>query len=136
MANFDDHLGKYSALVVDDEQQICDMCEMFLQSTGWFHSIIKSYDVTTALQKIANQDFDLIITDNKMPKKDGLDFIRLVRSSEHRKQPQIILMSSYLKERHINIAVSSGVKNIIVKPFDKDQMLNMVMKVLKITSSD
>ena len=113
-----------------------DVMEMFLKSTGWFGGIIKAVDVTIALQKLQNQDFDLIITDNKMPKKDGLDFIRVVKSTDRRVQPKIILMSSYLKERHINIALNSGVKSILVKPFEKEQLLDMVRKVLKIKDED
>lgn len=130
---YDPRDEKLSCLVVDDEKEICDLVEGFLKETNWFYSIVKAYDPSQALQKIANQDFDLIVTDNKMPKKEGLDFIKLVRSTERRKQPEVILMSSYLKTRHVNKALSTGVKNILVKPFTSEQLLGMIRKIFGVT---
>src|SRR5690606_24371545 len=91
---------KLSALIVDDEQHICDLIEVMLKSFNIFSSVVSSTSSTLALQKLRNQEFDLIVVDNHMPDKDGLHMIETLTMGIGGKRHKIIFMSGAMQSEH------------------------------------
>ena len=58
-------------LVIDDEDKICDLIKIFLESTFRFHSVVTAPSAVQATQKLLNQEFDLLIIDHVLPGKMG-----------------------------------------------------------------
>jgi len=65
-----------SVLVVDDDPVARQNFIQICQDLKLFRNVIEAADGKVASQKIANQDFDLIILDLKMPRKTGIDVLR------------------------------------------------------------
>jgi two-component system, chemotaxis family, chemotaxis protein CheY len=119
-------------LVIDDEEKICELIKIFLESVFPFHSIVTAPNSAQAMQKVQNQSFDLLIIDQVMPGKPGIEFIEHLRSTVKFQKLKIILISGYLQQEDVLIAIHLGVKNIVVKPFTRQQLAHQVSDVLQI----
>lgn len=121
-----------NVLVVDDEEKICELIKIFLESAYPFHSVVTAPNAVQATQKFLNQEFDLLIIDHVMPGKLGIEFIQHIRTSVKFNRMKIILISGYLQQEDVLSAIQLGVKNIIVKPFTRQQIVAAVAEVLKL----
>ncbi len=121
---------KLSVLIVDDEQHICDLVEAMLRSFNLFHSIVSSTSSTLAMQKLRNQEFDLIIIDNHMPDKDGLHMIESLMLSLSARKHRIIFMSGAMQSEHALKAINLGIKTFLIKPFTRQGLLKAIIKAL------
>ncbi len=121
-----------NVMVVDDEEKICELIKIFLESTFDFRSVVTAPNAIQATQKILNQEFDLLIIDHVMPGKLGIEFIQHIRTSVKFNKMKIILISGYLQQEDVLSAIQLGVKNIIVKPFTRQQIVSQVSELLKI----
>ncbi|HLW56688.1 MAG TPA: response regulator [Bacteriovoracaceae bacterium] len=128
-------INNMNVLVVDDEEKIGELIKIFLQSAFSFNSVIIAPNVLQASQKCLNQEFDLMIIDHVMPGKPGLEYIEMLRSSLKFQKTKIILISGYLEQEDVLKAINLGVKNIIVKPFNRQQIISQVEEVLQITAN-
>lgn len=124
-----------NVLVVDDEEKIGELLKIFLQSAFQFNSIILAPNVLQASQKSLNQEFDLMIIDHVMPGRFGLEYIEFLRSSFKFQKTKIILISGYLEQEDVLKAINLGVKNIIVKPFSRQQVIEQVQEVLNLIAT-
>lgn len=121
-----------NVLVVDNEKKIGELIQFFLQSSFRFNSVILAPNALQASQKCMNQQFDLMIIDHIMPGKLGLEYIETLRSSLKYQKTKIILVSGFLKQEDVLKAINLGVKNILVKPFTKKQLVEQVQEILDI----
>ncbi|MGH8545028.1 MAG: response regulator, partial [Gammaproteobacteria bacterium] len=100
-------------LVIDDEPMICQQLERLYTQTG--HRVTTTNRVENALEYLANEDVDLVITDMRLPGLSGVDLIR--RIQERWPDVPVIVMTGYA---HIESAVEVlklGASDYIVKPF-------------------
>jgi two-component system chemotaxis response regulator CheY len=119
-------------LVVDDEEKICELIKIFLESAFPFHSVVAAPNAGQAMQKFANQEFDLIIIDHVMPGKAGIEFVEQLRNSVKYNKLKVILISGYLQQEDVLSAIQLGIKHVVVKPFTRQQLVNQVGDILKI----
>ena len=119
-------------LVVDDEEKICELIKIFLESAFPFRSVVTAPNAFQAQQKFLNQEFDLIIIDHVMPGRSGIDFVQHLKNSVKYNRMKIIVISGYLQQEDVLSAIQLGVKNVIVKPFTRQQIVNQVGELLKI----
>ncbi len=119
-------------LVIDDEEKICELIKIFLESTFKFHSVVTAPSAVQATQKLLNQEFDLLIIDHVLPGKMGVEFIEQLRNSVKFNRMKIILISGYLQQEDVLSAIQNGVKHVVVKPFTRQQLVSQVADVLKI----
>lgn len=119
-------------LVVDDEEKICELIKIFLESAFPFRSVVTAPNAFQAQQKFLNQEFDLIIIDHVMPGRSGIDFVQHLRNSVKYNRMKIIVISGYLQQEDVLSAIQHGVKNVIVKPFTRQQIVSQVGELLKI----
>lgn len=123
-------------LVVDDEEKICELIKIFLESAYPFRSVVWAPNAVQGMQKCLNQEFDLIIVDHVMPGKPGIEFIEQLRNSVKFNKTKILLISGYLQQEDVLEAIKLGVKHIVVKPFTRQQLVQQVGDILKISQID
>jgi two-component system, chemotaxis family, chemotaxis protein CheY len=123
-----------SVLIIDDEEKICELITLFLEATFPFRSVVSAPNVMQAIQKLQNQEFDLLIVDMILTGKSGLDLIKQLRSNPKYNRLKIVLISGYLQQENVIQAVQFGVRQILVKPFTKQQIISHVEEALSIKS--
>lgn len=119
-----------NVLIVEDEVKISELIRIFLQTQFKFNSIITAESAATAIQKCQNQEFDLIIIDHIMPGRLGLEFIEKTKNSPKFLNTKYVLISGYLEQTDVLKAINLGVKNIVVKPFTRQQIVEQVQSAI------
>jgi DNA-binding response OmpR family regulator len=87
---------KKKLLLVEDEKNLCLLYREELQEAGY--SVTAVLDAESALERIKKQKFDLIITDIRMPGKNGIDLITQIMAM--RKDIPIIINTAYQSYKH------------------------------------
>jgi DNA-binding response OmpR family regulator len=125
---------KYNILVIDDDQQIIDLITMFI-TRNYEDQIncVSAIDAQMAVLKLSNQEFDLIITDYRMPGRTGLDLSNHVKKSIKFSRIPIILMSGALLQKDAVDAIEMGIKDILVKPFTMKQLMAKISNHLELS---
>jgi signal transduction histidine kinase/GGDEF domain-containing protein len=115
-------------LVVDDEKEIRDFLYKALSRIGGFNVELAETG-EEALQKIEKETFDLIMTDLKMPKMDGLQLITKIAKSK----PEIltVLMTGHGTIDSAVEAMKQGASDYLMKPLNLDELIIRIQKVLE-----
>lgn len=108
-------------LVVDDEAGYRDLLGLELAGHGF--NVLTAGDGPRAVELLAAGNVDLVITDMKMPRMDGLDVLRAVKSS-HPGTP-VIVMSGYAVEDRAEAAIREA-RAFLRKPFDITELKSAV----------
>ena len=105
-------------LVVDDEQDICAMLTEFLQSSGYFCE--SATDPAKALEALKRNDFELVISDIKMPGIDGLQLLSEILKID----PELdtIMMTGYTGVYTYSDIIKAGAADFIAKPFQLPEL--------------
>ncbi len=119
-------------LIVDDEDKICEIMRVFLNTLGPFKSIVVADSTLRAMQMFQNQHFDLLILDHVMPGKLGIDFAESLRKSVKFHNLKILLVSGFLQQEDVLHSVEIGIKHILVKPFTRQQLVEKVAQILEL----
>ncbi len=120
----------HDIIIVDDEKDIIATIEMYCEQVGIFRHIIKAYDGIEAGIKINNQSFSVIVLDINLPKKNGIDLLKIIGESKGNEISKVILISGGMSKDHIAHATNMGVKHFLVKPFDASAFADKLKKVL------
>lgn len=119
-------------IVVDDEEMFLLQVKEALQLDG--HHVVTAQDGGEALERLREENFDLIITDIRMPGVDGLQLLGEVR--RHFPDVPVIIMSG---QGTIDLAVSAmkgGASDFLVKPFSSDHLSVVVEKTLHLRNME
>jgi DNA-binding NtrC family response regulator len=114
-------------LVIDDEAVVLDSCKKILSSEGFDVTLVPTVD--DALILLEQAEFSLLLIDIKMPKRDGLYLMDLLR--ERGEQIPIVVMSGYQTDEAIGEAVRRGATSFIPKPFTPDELLSAVQSAIR-----
>ena len=115
-------------LAVDDSSSMRQMVTFTLKGAG--HQVTEAGDGQEALNKAKSQQFDLIITDVNMPVMDGITFIKKLRGEVNYKFTPMLMLTTESAVDKKSQGKAAGATGWIVKPFNPDQLLNTVKKVL------
>ena len=87
---------KNNAIIIDDEEDVCETLKLYLENMKLFSSIVISQDGMDATQKLINQRFSVIILDLKIPKKNGLEILSNIskKGSTNKNFTSSIIISS------------------------------------------
>ena len=116
-------------LVVDDEKEILDLIEVYLQNENM--DVYKFYSGEEALSCIKSTDFDLAILDIMLPDISGLSICQMIRSKEYT-YPVIMLTAKGEESDELN-GFDLGVDEYIAKPFSPKILVARVEAVLRRT---
>lgn len=114
-------------LLIEDDVPFCLLLEKFLSKKAY--QVVTAYSAEEAKSKIKIQDFDLIITDLRLPNYDGIELM-----SEFKKTyPNIpvILMTGYSEVSTAVKAIKNGAADYISKPFNPEEVLLVISNALK-----
>ncbi|WP_055669089.1 response regulator transcription factor [Desnuesiella massiliensis] len=119
-------MEKNTILVVDDEKDIRELIEIYLINEGL--KVITAYDGMDALEKLKNNDIDLIILDIMMPKLDGIRTCLKIR--EEKKLP-IIMLSAKNEDSDKILGLNVGADDYVTKPFNPLELAARVKSQLR-----
>jgi putative two-component system response regulator len=105
-------------LVVDDEPNICRLLSRYLGRLGY--EVETASSVGEALQRLDSDGYDLVLTDLRLPGPSGLDLLMAVRSRAP--GTRTILMSAHADVYAAAAAIERGVDQLIVKPFELEDL--------------
>jgi DNA-binding response OmpR family regulator len=95
---------------------------------------LEDFDVDTAvdgeeaLEKITNNNYDIVLMDLKMPKMDGMTVLKELKKIS--KYPYIIMLTGVDDVQIAHECVKLGAKDYVQKPYDPEELLHVVIKVL------
>ena len=115
-----------SILVVDDEPLVCDAVKMMLNFDG--HLVQTAASGQEALAILEKQGFDLVITDQTMPEKTGIELAREILAI--RPDMPVILCTGYSHLVDAESAKAAGVKGFVMKPLRRKEIAKTVRKML------
>ena len=125
-------MAKKRILVIDDEPELVKAITIRLEASGY--EVIPAFDGQQGLDKAGGIKPDLILLDIVMPKMDGYEVCRKLKSNPETKGIPIIIFTASaavgpekLEKRRISV----GAEGIIKKPFEPAELLEMVNKLLK-----
>ena len=114
-------------LVVDDMELMRDSLEAILTRAG--HRVSVCEDAIIALDKLKNTSFDLVLTDLKMPKMDGIAFMDRIKSMNC--DIPVIMMTAHASVSTAVEAMRKGALDYIQKPFDADEIILLIDRSLE-----
>lgn len=103
-------------LVVDDQLTMRALVRSALQQLG-FTNVTEAPDGEEGLRALVASGAQLVISDFNMPKMDGLDFLRAIRSHEPTKKTAFIMLTGRSDKELVQRAIQHGVNNYLAKPF-------------------
>lgn len=115
-------------LIVDDSAAIRQMVEATLKSANY--QVVLAKDGREALDLCGGQRFDFILTDQNMPRMDGLTLIKSLRGMSAFMRTPIIMLTTEAGDDMKAQGKAAGATGWMVKPFDPQKLLAIIAKVL------
>ena len=115
-------------LIVDDSASVRQMIEATLKSASY--SVTSAKDGQEALDLCKTRRFDFVLTDQNMPRMDGLTLIKSLRSLDSYKRTPLIMLTTEAGDMMKAQGRAAGATGWMVKPFDPQKLLQVVAKVL------
>lgn len=115
-------------LAVDDSNSMRQMVSFTLKQEG--HDVTEAADGMEALELAKKSSFNLVISDVNMPKMDGIALIKQLRTLPAYKFTPLLMLTTESGSEKKQEGKSAGATGWIVKPFNPDQLLATVKRVL------
>jgi two-component system chemotaxis response regulator CheY len=115
-------------LTVDDSKSIREMVSFTLKSAGY--EVLEAVDGEDGLNKAKTKSVQLVLTDQNMPKMDGLTLIKSLRTLPSYLKTPILMLTTESGETMKLQGKSAGATGWLVKPFNPEKLLEVVKKVL------
>ena len=120
-------------MVVDNEPDIVDLTRTVLELGGY--NVVPSYSGEECLRKLDNETVDLVLLDIMMPGMSGWDVFNRIK--KRRSGVKVAFMSVLeISDKRKQVLLDEGLADYIMKPFDKDSLLNRVDKILSETEEN
>jgi PAS domain S-box-containing protein len=117
-------------LIVDDIKDNLYMLESLLR--GYGYKVESAIDGIKALEKLSREDFDMIISDILMPRMDGFQLCREVKTNKKLKKIAFVFYTAtYTESSDEEFALSLGAERFIVKPTEPDDFVEILREVIK-----
>jgi two-component system chemotaxis response regulator CheY len=117
-----------SILAIDDSASIRQMVGFTLKSSGY--EVVDAVDGMDGLEKAKGKTFNLILTDQNMPRMDGLTLIKSVRALPQYKTVPILMLTTESSDAMKQQGKAAGATGWLVKPFDPQKLVEVVKKVI------
>lgn len=119
-------------LVVEDEEILNDAYCMILKKQG--HDVVSVYNGEEALAYMADQSPDLVLLDLRMPKMDGVNFLKALQAPKKHPKLKIIVFSNYDVEKEIDQAFELGATRYMLKSWASPKELVRIVNDTLTTS--
>lgn len=115
-------------LAVDDSRSLRQMVCFSLKTAGF--QVTEAVDGLEALELAKSQQFDLVLTDQNMPRMDGLSLIQQLRQLPSYQKVPILMLTTEASDEMKAKGRAAGATGWLVKPFDPDRLIAVVHKVI------
>ncbi len=119
-------MKQYKILVCDDEREIVDALQAFLEEEGY--EVVKAYNGVEAIEVVKNQEIDLIIIDVMMPRLDGISAVLQIRGET---SSPVIFLSAKSEDSDKILGLNIGADDYITKPFNPLEVIARVKSQLR-----
>ena len=121
-------------LVVDDEQEIADLLELYLISDGY--QVIKSGDALEGLAIMEREKIDLVLLDIMLPEEDGLEILRKIRGRREIKNLPVIMLTAKGTEYDQVVGLDNGADDYVAKPFGMMELISRIKALMRRTAAN
>lgn len=115
-------------LAVDDSASIRQMVSFTLKSAGY--EVVEAVDGQDGLDKAKSRAVNLVLTDQNMPRMDGLTLIRNLRGMPQYATTPILMLTTESSDAMKSQGRAAGATGWLVKPFDPQKLIEVVRKVI------
>jgi two-component system alkaline phosphatase synthesis response regulator PhoP len=120
-------------LIVDDEPNVLELVNYNLKLNGFSTDIAS--DGRTAIQKIKEGAFDLVILDQMLPLVSGIEVLKMIREHKDLSNTPVLMLTAKSEEADVVQALNFGADDYITKPFRVHEMIARVNSILRRSSS-
>ncbi len=120
-------MGK-TVLAIDDSASIRQMVSFTLKSSGY--DVIEAVDGMDGLDKAKASNVSLVLTDQNMPRMDGLTLIKSLRGMPQYRATPILMLTTESSDAMKAQGRTAGATGWLVKPFDPQKLVEVVKKVI------
>ena len=117
-----------TVLTVDDSPSIRQMVSFTLKSAGY--EVIEAADGMDGLDKAKAKAVYLVLTDQNMPRMDGISLIKSLRATPQYKSTPILMLTTESSDSMKSQGRAAGATGWLVKPFDPQKLIEVVKKVI------
>ncbi|NOX21442.1 MAG: sigma-54-dependent Fis family transcriptional regulator [Nitrospirae bacterium] len=114
-------------LIVEDKKSMAEMLKASLKAEGY--SCVLASKASEAVNLLKQRAFDLVLSDLKLPDKNGLDVLKAVKEEDP--SIPVIIMTAYGSIETAVQAIKEGAFDFITKPFDMDHLLVLIKRALE-----
>jgi DNA-binding NtrC family response regulator len=114
-------------LVVDDEPIVCERLKPALEKVGFY--VETHTDSQNAIDRLAEEKFDVVVTDIKMKGPDGLDILHFVKQQSP--STQVVIITGFATVDSAREAMKSGAADFIAKPFKIRQLRDLILRIVE-----
>ena len=119
----------HSILAVDDSASMRQMVSFTLKSAGY--NVVEAVDGQDAWEKAGGRRFDLVLTDQNMPRMDGISLPRKLREAPPFKSTPILILTTESSDQMKQAGRAAGATGWLVKPFDPNKLIEVIQKVIR-----
>jgi DNA-binding response OmpR family regulator len=113
-------------LVVDDDNNICDLIEIYLQKEGY--KVYKAHNGKEALKVFGEKQIDIIVLDVMMPQMDGYEVLKELRKNS---QIPVLMLTAKGETFDRVLGLELGADDYMVKPFEPKELIARIRAVLR-----
>jgi two-component system chemotaxis response regulator CheY len=118
-----------SILSVDDSASMRQMVSFTLKGAGYH--VIEASDGQEAYEKAMAQNVDLVLTDQNMPRMDGVTLVKNLRGLPGYTSTPILILTTESSDEMKSKGRAAGATGWLVKPFDPIKLLEVIRKVIR-----
>jgi two-component system chemotaxis response regulator CheY len=118
-----------SILAVDDSASMRQMVAFTLKGAGY--NVIEAADGQEALEKARAQHVDLVLTDQNMPRMDGITLVKQLRTMHNFAGTPMLILTTESSDEMKAKGRAAGATGWLVKPFDPAKLLDVIKRVIR-----
>lgn len=118
-----------TALIVDDSTSMRQMVSFTMKEAGF--NVLEGANGQEALKRVEGQRVDVVVTDLNMPIMDGITLIRQLRAIPLYKFTPILMLTTESQDSKKQEGKTAGATGWIIKPFNPQQLLGVIAKVVR-----
>ena len=115
-------------LAVDDSASIRQMVGFTLKGAGY--DVVEAVDGQDGLERARGRQVNLVLTDQNMPRMDGLTLIRALRGTDEYRTVPILMLTTESSDAMKAQGRAAGATGWLVKPFDPKRLVDVIKKVI------
>ena len=119
----------HTILAVDDSPSMRQMVSFTLKNAGF--NVVEAVDGQDAFEKSTQRDYNLVLTDQNMPRMDGISLTKKLRENARFKTTPILILTTESSDEMKQKGRAAGATGWLVKPFDPTKLIEVIGKVIR-----